>query len=105
MQRKRVFYKIKGLIDFIFEECFHIAGWFGFSIVMLYFQGNPAWETVFLSAIILSIPWNIHRGMFGDKLKAKYDKFFDYPEARSFAKEDLFALIDCENEHTNSSTK
>ena len=35
MQRKRVFYKIKGLIDFIFEECFHIAGWFGFAIVML----------------------------------------------------------------------
>lgn len=56
MQRKRVFYKIKGLIDFIFEECFHIAGWFGFAIVMLYFQGNPAWKTVFLSAIILSIP-------------------------------------------------
>lgn len=66
-------------------------------IVILYFQGNPAWKTVFLSAIILSVPWNIHRGMFGDKLKVKYDKFFDYPKARNFAKEDLFALIDCES--------
>lgn len=69
MQRKRVFLKIKEFIALCFEACFHIAGWLGFVIVVPYFQDNPAWKLFFLSVIMLSIPWNIHRGMFGDKLK------------------------------------
>lgn len=75
--------KVKEIIDLIFSWVhFAIAPIGEIITIGLFIKDNPLWKMVCLLTIALSIPWNIHRGMFGDKLKVMYDNFWGYEKSR-----------------------